>query len=214
MKIKYLAHASFLITGEDGTKIITDPYEVGGGIRYKGIDEAADIVIVSHEHSDHNYVRGVRGSPTVVRGVGTHTVKGINFKGITFYHDKSKGAERGTNNIFTFTLNGVNVCFCGDLGHTLSQRDADEIGKVDLLLIPVGGFYTIDANEASEVVDVLNPKVVIPMHYKTRSVDYPIAGVDKFLSGKENVKQLNTSEVDVKTLPEKREIWVLTPALL
>jgi len=214
MKIRYLAHASFLITGEDGTKIITDPYETGGGIRYKEVDETADIAVVSHEHSDHNYVMGVRGNPTVVKSAGTHDVKGIAFKGIPFHHDRSKGSERGHNNIFTFAMDGVNICFCGDLGHTLTQKDANEIGKVDLLLIPVGGFYTIDASEAGEVVNLLNPKVVIPMHYKTKSVDYPIEGVDKFLSGKENVKQFNTSEIDVKALPEKREIWVLPSALL
>jgi L-ascorbate metabolism protein UlaG (beta-lactamase superfamily) len=214
MKIKYLAHASFLVTSEDGTKIVTDPYKTGGGIRYKEIDEVADIAVTTHEHSDHNNIRAVRGSPAVVKGPGMHTAKGIAFKGIPFYHDPSKGSERGHNNIFTFTLDGINVCFCGDLGHTLTQKDADEIGKVDLLFIPVGGYYTIDANEAGEVVNVLNPKVVIPMHYKTRSVDYPIKGVDLFLAGKENVKQSNTSEIDVKALPEKREIWVLTPSLL
>jgi len=214
MKIRYLAHASFLVTGEDGTKIITDPYETGGGIRYKEIDVAADIVVMTHEHSDHNNVRAVRGSPTVVKDPGMHTAKGIVFKGVPFYHDPSKGSERGHNNIFAFAIDGINVCFCGDLGHTLTQKDADEIGKVDLLFIPVGGYYTIDASEAGEVVNLLNPKVVIPMHYKTRSVDYPIKGVDLFLAGKENVKQLNTSEIDVKALPEKREIWVLTPSLL
>lgn len=213
MKIKWLGHASFMITSDSGTKIITDPYEVLDNLKYGEIKETAAIVTVSHEHGDHNNVGVVRGNPKVVRG--TTEVKGIKFNGIPTYHDETGGSERGNNTIFCFTVDGIRICHLGDLGHPLEDKEAAEIGKVDILLIPVGGFYTIDARVATGVSNNLTPKVIIPMHYKNDRCSFPITGVDKFLSGKKEVSQPNTSEAEFKAgeLPASTRIIVLKPAL-
>jgi len=215
MKIKWLGHASFLITSDTGTKIITDPYATGSGIKYGEITESADIVAVSHDHSDHNNVAAVRGKPEVVRGTGITKVKGIEFKGIPSYHDEAGGSQRGKNTIFCFEMDGIRVCLLGDLGHQLSDKQASELGEIDILLMPVGGYYTIDAKVATQVGNQLKPKVIIPMHFKTDKCGFPISGVDEFLKGKEGVQKLNASEVEFKQaeLPPTTQIIVLQPAL-
>ena len=215
MKLKWLGHACFLITSETGLRIITDPYPQGSGLSYSPINEAADIVAVSHDHFDHNNLSAVSGKPEVVTGSGTKTAKGIQFKGIATHHDESQGKERGSNSIFCFTVDGIMLCHLGDLGHGLSREQIAEIGNVDVLLVPVGGFFTIDAKVASKVCDDLKPKVIVPMHFKTPKCDFPIAGVEDFLAGKKNVKTLNASETEFKAdkLPETTEIVVLQPAL-
>jgi L-ascorbate metabolism protein UlaG (beta-lactamase superfamily) len=212
MKVKWLGHSSFLITSEEGTRIITDPYSTGGGINYAEINESADIVAISHQHSDHNNAAGVSGNPEVV--AGSQKAKGIEFRGIVSYHDTARGKQRGTNTILCFTIDGINICHLGDLGHQLDNRQVAEIGAVDILLIPVGGYFTIDAKTASQVVFQLKPKVVIPMHYKTDKCDYPIAKVADFLTGKKNVRQFETSEIEFRKgdLPPTAEIVVLKPA--
>jgi len=213
MKIKYLGHATFIITSDTGIKIITDPYETGGEFSYGEIQESADIVLVSHDHFDHSNVSAVRGNPEVVRG--TKKIKGIEFKGIATYHDDAGGRLRGKNTIFCFEVDGIKVCHLGDLGHQLSAQQVAELGKVDILLIPVGGFYTIDATAAGQVCDKLTPKVIIPMHYKTDKCGLPIASVDEFLRGKKDVSRLDASQAEFKQaeLPATTQIIVLKPAL-
>ena len=213
MKIKWLGHSSFLITSDTGLKIITDPYFTGGDLSYGQIKESADIVIVSHDHADHNNVAAVQGNPKVVRG--TLEVKGIRFKAIPTYHDEAGGGQRGRNTIFCFEVDGIRLCHLGDLGHRLSDSQAAELGKIDILLIPVGGFFTIDARAATEVCNRLKPKVVIPMHYKTARCAYPITGVEEFLRGKKEVNRLDSSQVELKPgqLPATTKIIVLKPAL-
>jgi len=213
MKIKWLGHASFMITSETGTKIITDPYITTENLNYGEIKESADIVTVSHEHGDHNNVAAVRGNPEVARG--TAKAKGIEFKGISTYHDDAEGKSRGKNTILCFEVDGIRVCHLGDLGHQLSAQQVAELGKVDILLIPVGGFYTIDAKVAGQLCDRLKPKVIIPMHFKNDKCAFPIAGVDEFLKGKKGVSRLDTSEVEFKQgeLPASTQIMVLKSAL-
>ncbi len=213
MKIKWLGHACFMITSDIGTRLITDPYQPDEILTYGEINESADIVTVSHDHLDHSNVAAVGGSPEVV--TGTAEVKGIEFKGIPCYHDDAGGRLRGNNIIFCFQVDGIRVCHLGDLGHLLSDKQVAEIGTVDILLIPVGGYFTIDAKAASEVCNRLAPKVVIPMHYKTDKCDFPIAGVDEFLRGKGDVSRLGASEVEFKQgeLPATTQIIVLKSAL-
>lgn len=213
MKIKYLAHAAFLITSEEGIKIVTDPYTTSPGFGYGEITETADIVTVSHEHGDHNNVASVRGNPKAVRT--TEEVKGIKIKGVVTAHDETGGSQRGKNTIFCFTINGINVCHAGDLGHELTAEQVQAIGKVDVLMIPVGGFFTIDAAAATRTCDQLKPKAIFPMHYKTGKSGLPIAGVDDFLQDKDNVTRSNDSEIELKadTLPAASQIIVLKPSL-
>jgi len=218
MKIKWYGHAAFLVTSDQGVKIITDPYEsgaYGGQLSYGKIKDQADIVLTSHDHADHNDTKSLPGSPEIVKGSGSKTVKGISIKGISTYHDPSKGSERGANTIFTFSIDGIDICHLGDLGHILSEKELAEIGSVDILLIPVGGYFTIDAKEATRVAEQIKPKVLIPMHFKTEKCGFPITPVEDFLKGKSNPKRPKTSEVafEKKTLPQQMEIVVLEHAL-
>jgi L-ascorbate metabolism protein UlaG (beta-lactamase superfamily) len=213
MKIKYLAHAAFLIQSDSGTRIVTDPYATSPGLKHGEIKETADIVTISHEHGDHNNAVAVRGNPKVVRASGE--VKGIKIRAVATAHDDKGGSQRGKNNIFCFEVDGVNICHAGDLGHTLTNEQVKAIGKADVLMIPVGGFFTIDAKTATKVGEQLKPKVIIPMHYKTDKLDFPIAGVDEFIKGKSNVTRVNGSEIELKagTLPAATQIMVLKPSL-
>jgi L-ascorbate metabolism protein UlaG (beta-lactamase superfamily) len=215
MKVKWLGHSCFLVTSKGGLRIIIDPYAVGAGINYAPIEETADIVVVTHGHGDHSNVSAVRGGPEVVEGSGTKTAQGIQFRGVASYHDGSHGAQRGPNTVFCFTIDDIKLCHTGDLGHVLSTGQVNEIGAVDVLFVPVGGFYTIDAPVASQVCDQLKPKVVIPMHFKTPRCAYPIAGVEDFLKGKKNVRKVSGSEVEFEReiLPAAIEIVLLQPAL-
>ena len=213
MKLKWLAHASFLITADDGTRIITDPYKTGEGFNHGEINETADIVTVSHEHFDHSYSEAVKGNPQVV--TGTVEAKGISIKAIATAHDESGGDERGGNNIYCFQVDGVRVCHMGDLGHLLTDNQVVEIGKVHVLLIPVGGFFTIDAKTAQMVAEQVRARVIIPMHYKTDKMNLPISGLDEFLKDKDNVTKIDGSEVGFTRaeLPSSPTIMVLQPSL-
>ena len=218
MKIKWYGHAAFLITSDDGTKIMIDPYEpgaFGGQLSYGEIKDQADIVLTSHDHADHNYTQDLPGTPQVVKGSGSKSIKGISMKGISTYHDPSKGSERGANTIFTIKINNIQLCHLGDLGHLLSDKELAEIGPVDILLIPVGGLFTIDPKEATGVAEQIKPKVLIPMHFKTVKCGFPIAPVEDFLKGKTNIKRPKVSEltIDKATLPQQMEIVVLEHAL-
>jgi L-ascorbate metabolism protein UlaG (beta-lactamase superfamily) len=215
MKVKWLGHAAFLITSEDGTRIICDPYRVGEGVDYGPIDMAADIVTVSHKHYDHDNVAAVKGSPVVVDKPGKKSVKGIEFNGVPTFHDEARGQKRGDNIIFCFSVDGVRVCHLGDLGHELEKGQVNQIGSVDVLLVPVGGFYTIDAKQAARVCDQLAPKMVIPMHFKSGKCGFPIAGVEDFLKGRKKVERPCASEIEINKgrLPTESETVVLEHAL-
>jgi len=214
MKIKWLGHASFMITSDSGMKIITDPYVTGGALQYGDIKESADIVTVSHEHFDHNNADAIGGNPEIVKA--TKEVKGIKFNGIPTHHDETGGSQRGNNMIFCFEVDGVKVCHLGDLGHPLTDKQLTDLGSVDVVMIPVGGNYTIDAKVATDVSGKLAPKVIIPMHFRNERCDsFPVAGVEDFLQGKSGVSRSDSSEAEFKAgeLPAAMQIVVLKPAL-
>jgi L-ascorbate metabolism protein UlaG (beta-lactamase superfamily) len=215
MKIKWLGHSCFMITSGAGIKIITDPYTTDERLQYDEIKESAAIVTVSHEHLDHNNAAAIGGNPKVIKEAVTAESSGIEFKGTPTYHDNIKGSQRGKNTIFCFEVDGVRICHLGDLGHQLDDKQIADLGEVDILLIPVGGFYTIDAQVATQVCNQIKPRVIIPMHYRTDKCSFPITGVDEFIRGKENVKRLDTSEIELKAggLPAITQIIVLKSAL-
>ena len=213
MKVKWLGHAAFLITSDSGTTIITDPYETSEGLKYGEIKEKADIVTISHEHGDHSNAAAVQGNPQVLKG--TAEAKGISFKGISTTHDDKGGSERGSNTVFCFQVDGVRVCHLGDLGHLLTDNQVVEIGKVHVLLVPVGGHFTIDAKNATQVAEQVRTRVIIPMHFKNDKCVFPIDGVEEFIKNKNNVTQVDGSEVAfaIPDLPSSPQIMVLKPAL-
>lgn len=179
MKIKWLGHSCFLITSNDGVRVLMDPFDSSVG--YEVPHVAADIVTTSHRHADHNYTQAVQGEFFHINTTGLFSHKGIEVVGIGAFHDEENGAKRGENTIYKFVMDGLHICHCGDLGHVLTEEQRKAIGHVDILLIPVGGFYTIGPEQAVIVVSMLQPSVIIPMHFKTEAVQYPIAGVESFL---------------------------------
>jgi L-ascorbate metabolism protein UlaG (beta-lactamase superfamily) len=178
---------------------------------YAPIEETADIVTISHEHGDHNNLAAVKGNPEVVRASGTITAKGIEFRVVSTFHDNVQGTQRGQNRVVCFTLDGVRFCHLGDLGHRLTGEQLAQIGKVDVLFIPVGGNFTIDALLATQVADDIKPSIVIPMHYKTAKAGQNFTTVDDFLKGKQNTKRPGVSilEISREKLPAATEIVVL-----
>ncbi len=207
MIIQWLGHACFIITAVARTRVVTDPFDAAVGYPFEGVE--AEAVTVSHGHFDHNAVSRVGGKPEVVKGAVEKTVHGIVFKGTATHHDGAGGRKRGANTVFTFVMDGITVCHLGDLGHTLGPDKVKAIGKVDVLLLPVGGTYTIDAVQAAEVAEALKPRIIVPMHYKTDVIDFPISGVDAFLEGKPRVRRVKVLEVEAGKLPEETEVVVL-----
>jgi L-ascorbate metabolism protein UlaG (beta-lactamase superfamily) len=212
MKIKWLAHAAFLITADSGSRIITDPYVTNERFRHGDITETAEIVTVSHSHFDHSNVAAVKGNPQVVKDSGIY--KDIKIKGIATAHDEAGGSERGPNIIFCFDVDGVNICHCGDLGHVLTETQVKAIGTVDVLMIPVGGGPTLDAATADKVIEQLKPKIILPMHYRTEKISFPL-GVEDFIKRKNNVTHTTSSEIEIKanSLPISAQVLVLKTAL-
>lgn len=211
MKIKWIGHACFLLEGKEG-RLITDPYDEK--IPYRPPDFTAEVITVSHEHSDHNAVGRVKGNPTVIRGEGAHSAAGIPFQGIASFHDEVSGAQRGENIIFSFEMEGIRLAHLGDLGHPLTNAQAAALAGVEVLFVPVGGYFTIDPEEAAALIKKLpNLKVIVPMHYKTDRLgkDFPIAPVENFARKVHNVKRIGSSEVTLtrETFPAQQEVWIL-----
>lgn len=214
MKITWLGHASFLIESRDGTRIVTDPFESGsydGAVGYTPIECVADAVTVSHDHADHNAVDCVKGDPEVVRGTEPVTIKEIGIRGISTYHDENKGKDRGRNTVYVMEIEGMRVAHLGDLGHTLTNEERDALGNVDVIFAPVGGYYTIGPDEAKQVAEQLGAKVIVPMHYKTDALGFPIQPVDDFLKLMGNVERANGTSFEIQRsdLPEVAKVVVL-----
>lgn len=179
MKIKWLGHSSFLLTESTGTSVLTDPYDP----QFVGYDydpPEADVVTVSHAHDDHNNVGCVKHKQ-LFDEPGKYEYEGIHIVGVPSFHDDEEGAKRGKNIIFKFRMDGVNVCHMGDIGEPCSPELIERLLPVNVLLIPVGGTYTVDAEAAKEYVDRLMPDIVIPMHYKLKHCELDIDKAEPFL---------------------------------
>lgn len=214
MNIKWLGHASFLITSEKAIKVLTDPYKSGGFIGYARISESPDIVTVSHQHSDHNYLDDIKGKPKVVSGAGLHRVGSLEFTGIATYHDKASGSERGENTIFCFTMDDVRICHCGDLGHALDDAAIRSLDKLDVLLIPSGGPPTLDLKDAVALIERLQPGITIPMHFRNSKCKFPKHDIDDLLKLIPGTMKTGKSEVKLTkdTLP-RNQVLILEPSL-
>lgn len=220
MRLTYHGHACFLLES-GGTAVLIDPFNEKCGYPFPNVSPTA--VTVSHEHFDHNYVEVAGGSPKVIRGLReggqawadvAGRVGPFRLSGVKTYHDTSQGSERGRNVMFVFEAEDLRLVHAGDLGHTLSGEQVAATGRADVLLLPVGGHYTIGPKDADTVVGQLRPRLVVPMHYKTEvNQDWPIGPVDEFLRGKERVRrQERTVSLSASALPAEREIWVLRHA--
>lgn len=209
MKIRWYGHACFLMESENETKVLIDPFD--GSVGYEVPELTADIVTVSHDHYDHNYTEKVQGNPTIIKDAAQYEIQGIKIQGFPAFHDDVKGAERGPNIIYVFEMDGLRICHLGDLGHLLSNSQLEEIGPIDILMVPVGGTFTIDAKQAVAAIEQLEPKLAIPMHFKTPAISMPIDPVDKFLKtiGKGEVLDTTTIEVNKDILDDELKVIVL-----
>ncbi|MHB1456590.1 MAG: MBL fold metallo-hydrolase [Armatimonadota bacterium] len=214
MLIRWFGQSSFYIISDDGVKIITDPYmpaSAGGFLDYGAIQVPADIVTVSHDHKDHSFIDNIPRGYEVFTHPVSKVVKGINIRGVESFHDADSGAHRGKDIIFTFDVDRIRICHLGDIGYVLSPAEIEDIGRVDILLIPVGGKYTIDPEEATQLINRMNPRIVIPMHYRTDKAAILPYTVDDFIAGKSNATRLDSSgfEAIKENLPETTQIIVL-----
>jgi L-ascorbate metabolism protein UlaG (beta-lactamase superfamily) len=182
MDIVYLGHSSFKLNGKKAS-VVCDPFDPEMvGLKFPKIK--ATIVTISHDHRDHNNVQAVADVKKVIRGPGEYEVEGVSIFGLRTYHDAKKGRERGKNTVYVFEMDGVRLAHLGDLGHVLSSKEADWMGDIDVLMVPVGGAYTIGTKESAEVVRQVEPNVIVPMHYQMPGVKSKLGllGVEPFIS--------------------------------
>jgi len=214
-KVTWYGQAFMEVVANDGKRVVVDPFDQSF-LKYplpKGL--TADVLLVTHEHKDHNNVGLIGGKPLIVRsekGVGTFAKGNISVVGTATFHDEKQGKDRGKNTVYTFVVDGIKFCHVGDLGHTLSTEQVKSIGQVDVLFVPVGGFFTLDPSKVDLVINALSPRIVVPMHFKTGyTPDLPIQGPEVFLKNEKNVKKLGSAsfELTKDTLPKDREVWVL-----
>lgn len=193
--------------------IVIDPFDETLGLRVPKLE--ANILLISHDHYDHNNIKTVSGSPFIISGPGEYEIKGIFIQGIPSFHDKVKGRSRGKNTCYTIEAEEIKLCHLGDLGQSeLTEDQLSALGEVDVLMIPVGGVYTISGEEASKIISQIEPKIVIPMHYALPKLKVKLEGLEKFLKvmGKKEIEPQNKLSIKKKDLPqEEMEIVVLRP---
>lgn len=207
MKISWLGHASFLIESS-GKHLITDPCDEQCG--YRPWSEPVDIATVSHDHYDHNAVEHLQGNPLIVKEqLDPISSDGFTIQGFRSYHDQKQGQERGLNYIYKITAENIDILHMGDQGTLLDENLIKQIGKVDIVMVPVGGRYTVNAADAAAIVDQLLPRIVIPMHYKTPQGTIQLAPVEDFVSRYDKVVKCPVLSVASPELPETMQVIVL-----
>jgi L-ascorbate metabolism protein UlaG (beta-lactamase superfamily) len=208
LEIVWLGHSCFRIRGREAT-IVTDPCPPSTG--YTIGKPTADIVTVSHRHDDHAYLKAVASHPVVLDGPGEYEIHGAFLTGISTFHDSERGADRGENIAFVIEMEDIRVCHLGDLGHTPTAGQAEEMTGVDVLFVPIGGNSTIDATKAAEVVSLLEARLVIPMHYGTPASKSQLDPPDRFL------KEMGVAAVEAQpklaitrtTVPSETQVMLL-----
>ncbi|HRH32826.1 MAG TPA: MBL fold metallo-hydrolase [bacterium] len=183
MIISWLGHSTFKLQGKtqsDTVTVITDPfYPEKTGLKLPRLE--ADIVTISHGHDDHNNSEAVKGEPRIITGAGEYEIRGVFIEGVPSWHDDKKGAERGGNIMYRFEIEDLSVTHLGDLGTELDNKQLESLEGTDILLVPIGGVYTIDAQKAVAVINQIEPRIVIPMHYKIPGLTYELDSLEKFL---------------------------------
>lgn len=205
MKLTYWGHACFQIESGGGTRVILDPYDDQLG--YPPIRAQVDAVLCSHLHGDHYGVDALAPA-RVITDPAPGAVGDIAYWGVPSFHDDVGGAKRGGNTIFALRVDGLNLCHLGDLGHALSPEQVAAIGPVDVLMVPIGGFYTLDAVAARDVVAQLAPRIAIGMHYKTRfNPQMPVGDASAFAALGDTARQGSCVEMSADRLPKLRQVW-------
>ncbi len=209
MEITWYGYSCFRLKGKN-TTVITDPFTPDLGYSFE--KQSARIVTVSHGHANHTYSQAVAGDPKVVNRPGEYEIGGILIIGISTFHDAENGALHGKNNVYAIEVDDVNICHLGDLGQSLNSNQIEELGNVDVLLIPVGGGSTITGSQAAALCRSIEPRIVIPMHYKTLTLTRELDGVDKFLKemGITEIASQPKITVTRATLPPATQVCLLS----
>jgi len=217
MIINWFGQSCFKIQGEKSV-VVTDPFDNSYGLKLPRL--SADIVTISHDHHDHNNVKSVKGigetDPFVINGLGEYEIKNVFIQGISAYHDDKEGKERGENIIYRINLDGISLAHLGDLGHNLTNGQIEKLEGVDILMIPVGGVFTINAKQATEVIAQLEPRIVIPMHYNLSGLKLSkkIDGISVFCKefGACPTEEIDKFKISKKELPqEDLKVVILQP---
>lgn len=207
MNIKWLGHSCFLLTSADGTRILTDPCDPDTGYAIEPVE--ADAVTSSHDHHDHNYF-AIAPNARRITAAGHYDVNGVSIDGFDTFHDSQRGAIRGGNVVFVITMDGLRVAHAGDLGHIPDEATLAAIGRVDVLLIPIGGQYTLDYKGALELSAMLHPSIVIPMHYQTERLRFPLDELKPFLDNARgcavHIMRQSEASIDRDSLGKERII--------
>ena len=208
MEIDWFGHACFRLRGREGT-VITDPYSKDIGLSFAR--PRGDIVTISHAHPGHSFAKGVKGDPKVIEGPGEYEIKNIFITGVPTMHDKKGGKDRGANTVYVFDLDGLTICHLGDLGHVPTQPQAEMFGNVNVLLVPVGGVSTINASDAAEIVSMLEPQIVIPMHFEHAELAFKLEPAAKFFKemGIKPPAPMPMLKVTKDSLPSETQVVLL-----
>ncbi|MFH1780628.1 MAG: MBL fold metallo-hydrolase [Candidatus Nealsonbacteria bacterium] len=193
------------------TTLAIDPFDESIGLKVPSI--SADILLITHDHADHNNKKAIKGAPFIIDGPGEYEVKEVFIRGIPSFHDEEDGKKRGANTIYTLEVEELKLCHLGDFGQKeLTEDQLEQIGDIDILMIPVGGEFTIDAKGAAHIISQIEPKIVIPMHYAIPKLKAQLDGVDKFLKeiGKKSVVPQPKLLIKKKDLPLETQVVVLT----
>jgi L-ascorbate metabolism protein UlaG (beta-lactamase superfamily) len=208
MEIDWFGHACFRLRGREGT-VIVDPYSKDIGLSFAR--PRGDIVTISHAHPGHSFAAGVKGDPKIIDGPGEYEIKNIFVTGVPTAHDKKGGKERGVNTVYVFDIDGLTICHLGDLGHVPTQPQIEALGNVNVLLVPVGGVSTIHAGEAAEIVSMLEPQIVIPMHFAHADLKFKLDSPLKFFKemGIKAPNAVASLKVTKDNLPSETQVVVL-----
>ena len=207
--VEWLGHACFRVTAADGKRVLIDPYD--DSIGYRIPDYSCDVLLISHEHFDHAAEQFVPTEHTTIREEGRHKAEGLIIEAKAFPHDEAGGEKRGMTLAFKFDIDGVTFAHLGDLGEVPSQTEMGFFTGAKCLMIPVGGYYTINAVQATEIVNAIKPPYVFPMHYKTRVLTLPISNVEDFLKDKSDINRVSGPRfvIDPGKIPTRVTIVVL-----
>jgi len=208
MEIDWFGLSCFRLRARDAT-VVTDPYEKSIGLKLPR--PRADIVTISHNHAGHDHADGVAGNPKIIQGPGEYEISNVFVTGVQTFHDKRGGKDRGKNTVYALNIEGLNVCHLGDLGHVPTQAQADLIGQVDILLVPVGAGNALNASDAAEVVSLFEPQVVIPMHYRVPELAVKLDVVDKFIKemGIKAPAAVESLNFKRDNLPKETQVFLL-----
>lgn len=209
LEITWFGQSMFLISG-GGLRIVCDPASPQTGYNYSPVE--ADIVLISHDHFDHNYVSGIAGNPQVINSSGTHSFRDIEIAGLSSFHDTKGGRERGTNIIYRWNQAGFSLAHLGDLGEYPSNEMVEKLAGLDIVMMPVGGVFTIDGAQAARLAGEIKPRILIPMHYGTPSCKIPLEKLQEF-TGRAPFPVRSIEDrpliISAESMPESSEIWVV-----